>query len=71
MPVFSVVQPDKLISFEFNRAYERPNNTNNVYTKKSEDMLGEKNSKNQNDNNDNEDSVNETKKINKRVFCCL
>ena len=71
MPVFSVVQPDKLISFEFNRAYERPNNINNIYIKKSEDMLGEKNSKNQNDNNDNEDSVNDTKKINKRVFCCL
>ena len=71
MPAFSVVQPDKLISFEFNRAYERPNHTNNVYIKKSDDMLGEKNSKNQNDNNDNEDSVNDTKKINKRVFCCL
>ena len=72
MPAFSVVQPDKLIFFEFNRAYERPNNNiNNFLVKKSEDMLGEKDTKNKNNINDNEESVNEDKKINKKILCCL
>ncbi len=70
-PGFSVVQPDKLISFEFNRVYDRPKSTKIFSIKKSEDTLNENNIKNKNDNNDNEDSVNEIKKRNKNVFCCL
>ena len=45
MPVFSVVQVEKLISFECNRAYERPKSTKNFIIKKSENLINEKNNK--------------------------
>ena len=69
--MFSVVQPETLISFEYNRAYERPKSTNKFNIKKSEDIINEKNNKNQNDNNDDENDENQIKKRNKSVFCCL
>ena len=71
IPVFSVVQPEKLISFEYNRVYERPKSTKNFDIKKSEGLINEKNNKNQNDNNDDESEDNQIKKRNKSVFCCL
>ena len=72
---FSIIRPDKLIYFEYNRAYERPNNKNNLINKKSEDTLNDINVRNKNENNENnfnEESVENKIKIrNKSVFCCL
>ena len=71
MPIFSVVQVEKLISFECNRAYERPKSTKNFIIKKSENLINEKNNNNQNNNNDEESDDNQINKRNKSVFCCL
>ena len=71
MPVFSVVQVEKLISFECNRVYERPKSTKNFIIKKSENLINEKNNNNQNNNNDEESDDNQINKRNKSVFCCL
>ena len=39
IPVFSVVEPDKLIYFEYNRAYERPKNENNLLAKNAQNLI--------------------------------
>lgn len=69
IPAFSVVKPENLISFEYNREYETRINKNNVISKNIED--------NSNDTNKREKKVNDENdknKINKRsksLFCCL
>ena len=70
VPVFSVVQPEKLIYFEYNRAYERPinQNQNNIVINNDKELLNEKDIKN--DISD-ESKDNKIKKRNKSVFCCL
>ena len=74
VPVFSVVQPEKLIYFEYNRAYERPinqnqnQNQNNIVINNHKELLNEKDIKN--DISD-ESKDNKIKKRNKSVFCCL
>ena len=75
---FSIIQPDKLIYLEYNRAYERPNSINNKLNKlnkKSEETLNDINIRNKNENNENnfneESMENKIKIRNKSVFCCL
>ena len=71
IPSFSVVKPDKLISFEYNRAYEN-NNRTYLLSKIAEDMFNndnikEKTYKYKNDGNND----NKIEKKNKSFFCCL
>ena len=68
---FTVVKPENLISFEYNREYETRINKNNVIIIKNiGDNLNETNNKYQKDDNVN-DSDNECKKRSKSLFCCL
>ena len=68
IPVFSVVEPDKLIYFEYNRAYERPKNENNLLAKNAQNLINEKKV---NENNEEESFDNKINKRNKGLFCCL
>ena len=72
---FSIIQPEKLIYFEYNKANERPNNKNNIINKKAEETLNYINIRNKNKNNGNninEESMEKKIKIKKKsVFCCL
>ena len=70
IPVFSVVKPEKLIQFEYNRAYERPNNQNRILVNNHKELLNdEKNSKSDSDNDESENH--KIKKKSRSVFCCL
>ena len=71
IPVFSVVKPEKLIHFEYNRAYERPNNQNKILVNNHKELLNDENNSN-NDSSDNDESKsNKIKKKSRSVFCCL
>jgi hypothetical protein len=61
VPVFSVVKPEKLIYFEYNRSYERPEKQNNILAENSQNLINEKKMKKVNDNNDNESFDNNIK----------
>ena len=72
IPSFSVVKPDNLISLEFNRAYERNNDKNNLTIKNYDDNLNETNIKERRDNFiHNERNFNKLTKRSKSLFCCL
>ena len=71
VPVFSVVKPEKLIYFEYNKSYERPEKQNNILAKNSQNLINEKKMKKANDNNDNESFDNNINKRKKGIFCCL
>lgn len=66
LPFFSVVKPDKLVSIEYNRAYEN-NNRSFCLNKVLEDKLTIEHKNN--DRNENEDY--KVEKRNKSFFCCL
>lgn len=66
LPFFSVVKPDKLVSIEYNRAYEN-NNRSFCLNKVSEDKLTIEHKNN--DRNDSDDY--KVEKRNKSFFCCL
>ncbi len=74
IPVFTVVKPENLISFEYNREYEtrvsRNNVKNNVISIKNFDNhLNETNIKDKKDNEEND--KNKSNKRSKSLFCCL
>lgn len=72
IPTFSVVKPDNLISLEFNRAYERNNDKNNLTMKNYDDNLNETNIKERKDNFiHNERNFSKLTKRSKSLFCCL
>ncbi len=71
IPRFQVVQPQNIIYFEYNRAYERPNSIQKFIIRKSDDTLNDNNIKIPNENNGNENNEKQVKKRNKSLFCCL
>ena len=66
-PKFRVVEPENLISLEYDRAYERNKNNNNFTCNNFDDNLNETNMKEE----INERNVAKIKKKNKSFFCCL
>ena len=71
IPRFQVVQPQNIIYFEYNRAYERPNSIQKFIIRKSDDTLNDNNIKIPKENNGNENNEKQVKKRNKSLFCCL
>ena len=68
VPAFSVVKPDKLISFEFNREYETRNRS--YYMNNNDNINDETNIKEKKDISQKSESYNKNKKK-KSIFCCL
>ena len=68
VPAFSVVKPEKLISFEFNREYETRNRS--FYMNKYDNVNDETNNKEKRDFSLKNESNNKIKKK-KFIFCCL
>ena len=66
VPAFSVVKPDKLISFEFNREYETRNRS--YYMNNNEDLNDETNFK---ENSKERREISQKIKRRKKIFCCL
>ena len=69
VPYFSVVKPDNLVSFEYNRAYE--NNNRNYYLNKNNEKLLQEAMKERKYSKNVKSSDNNGKKKNKSIFCCL
>jgi hypothetical protein len=68
VPAFSVVKPDKLISFEFNREYETRNRS--YYMNNNDYINDETNIKEKRGISQKSESNNKIKKSTK-IFCCL
>ena len=68
VPAFSVVKPDKLISFEYNREYETRNRS--YYMNNNENINDETNIKEKRGISQKTGSYNKIKKRT-RIFCCL
>jgi hypothetical protein len=66
-PKFRVVEPENLISLEFDRAYERNKKNNNFMCNNFDDNLNETNIR-EDINDKNVAKINKTKKS---YFCCL
>ena len=68
VPAFSVVKPDKLISFEYNREYETRNRS--YYMNNNDNINDETNIKEKKDISQKSESYNKNKNK-KSIFCCL